>query len=57
MQQCPPYYPLDTNEISRTDWADLLELPTELLRNRGIELDIGQPFEHEREGPDLGLGL
>jgi len=51
------YYRLDGDEISRAQWAELLEPVTELLRDRGIELIDDRQLELEREGPELGLGL
>jgi hypothetical protein len=51
------HYPLDRNQISRSQWNGLLELSGELLRDKGIELGIDRHHEHERRGPDLGLGL
>ncbi len=53
--QQAPYYPLDPNQIGRTEWGELLEPVTQLLRAHGIELDVGEHLE--RRGPDLGLGL
>ncbi|MDQ6696078.1 MAG: AAA family ATPase [Actinomycetota bacterium] len=53
--QRAPYHPLHPTQIGRTEWAELLEPVTQLLRTHGIELDVGEHLE--RRGPDLGLGL
>ena len=50
-----PSYPLDNNQISRTEWTELLEPVTQRLRDRGIELEVGHHIERHHPGLDLGL--
>ena len=53
--QHAPYHSLDSNPISRTEWEQLLEPVTQLLRDQGIEPDLDQHLERRHPGPELGL--